>query len=95
MSTGETHIGVVGSGAWGTALAILANRAGSKATLWARNPLVAESIEKRRVNAVHLPEIFIDPAIGVVRELTTLTTCDILILAVPAQSLRTVCIALS
>ncbi|MFO0457283.1 MAG: NAD(P)H-dependent glycerol-3-phosphate dehydrogenase [Alphaproteobacteria bacterium] len=95
MNSEELHIGVVGAGAWGTALAILTNRSGSKATLWARNPLVAESIEKRRINAVHLPEIFIDPAIGVVRELTTLTTCDILILAVPAQSLRTVCIALS
>jgi glycerol-3-phosphate dehydrogenase (NAD(P)+) len=95
MSSEELHIGVVGAGAWGTALAVLANRAGSKAILWARNPLVAESIEKRRVNAVHLPEVFIDPAISVARELTPLTSCDILMLALPAQSLRTACIALS
>jgi glycerol-3-phosphate dehydrogenase len=36
--TAETpHVGVIGAGAWGTALAILANRAGSKATLWTRS----------------------------------------------------------
>jgi glycerol-3-phosphate dehydrogenase (NAD(P)+) len=93
--TGETHIGVVGSGAWGTALAILANRAGSHATLWTRNPMVADSILNKRVNAHYLPDVFIDPAIGVSRELTSLAGCNALILTIPAQSLRTVCISLS
>ncbi len=95
MNSEELHIGVVGAGAWGTALAILANRAGARATLWVRNPLVAEAIEKRRVNAVHLPEVFIDPAIHIARDLMALKECSVLILAVPAQSMRAACIALS
>lgn len=93
--TGETHIGVVGSGAWGTTLAILANRAGSRATLWTRNPMVADSITNQRVNAHYLPDIFIDPAIAVTRELGAFKACDAVILTIPAQSLRTVCISLS
>jgi len=89
------HIGVMGAGAWGTALAVLANRAGSRVSIWVRNPLVAEAMEARRVNAVHLPDIFIDPAIHIARDLMALKECDALILAVPAQSMRAACIALS
>ena len=53
MSAEMPHVGVIGAGAWGTALAILANRAGSKATLWTRNTQVVESIKSRRVGAGH------------------------------------------
>lgn len=94
--TAETpHVGVIGAGAWGTALAILANRAGSKATLWTRNHQVIDSIEQRRENAQYLPEQFIDPAIAVTHDSEFVDTCDLLILTIPAQSLRTVAIALS
>ena len=47
----EPHVGVIGAGAWGTTLAILANRAGSRATLWTRNYQVMDSIRERRENA--------------------------------------------
>jgi glycerol-3-phosphate dehydrogenase (NAD(P)+) len=94
--TAETpHVGVIGAGAWGTALAILANRAGSKATLWTRNSQVIESIRGRRENAQYLPEQFIDPSIDVTDKTDFISACDMLVVTIPAQSLRTVAISLS
>ena len=94
MST-EPHVGVIGAGAWGTALAMLANRAGSRVTLWTRNGQVIESIRERQVNAQYLPDVFIDPAITVTNDSEFVHGCDLLILTIPAQSLRTVGISLS
>lgn len=95
MSTSEPHVGVIGAGAWGTALAMLANRAGSRATLWTRNHQVIEAIRARRDNVQYLPEHFIDPAIQVTHDSEFVSRCDVLILTIPAQSIRTVAIALS
>ncbi|MFO1243070.1 MAG: NAD(P)H-dependent glycerol-3-phosphate dehydrogenase [Rickettsiales bacterium] len=89
------RFGVIGSGAWGTALAILANRAGSDVCLWTRSESIKEMIEQRRTNDVYLPDIFIEPSIEVTTDLRTACAADALILAVPAQSLRSLCISLS
>ncbi len=91
----DVQVGVIGAGAWGTALAMLANRAGSAATLWTRNLQVIDSIRNDRENAQYLPDIFIDPAIGVTDDLLQMSRCDILIICIPAQSMRTVAISLS
>ena len=95
MSSAEPHVGVIGAGAWGTALAILANRAGSRVTLWTRNRQVMESLATTRENAQYLPGQFIDPAIAVTDDTAFIAECDLLILTIPAQSLRTVAISLS
>lgn len=95
MGIETPHIGVIGAGAWGTSLAILANRAGSKATLWTRNAQVIDSIRSRRENAQYLSEQFIDPAIAVTDSTDFIAQCDMLIVTIPAQSLRTVAISLS
>lgn len=95
MLSSDPHVGVIGAGAWGTALAILANRAGSRATLWTRNEQVIQSITDFRENAHYLPDVFIDPAISVTNDLDVLSRCDILVVTIPAQSLRTVAISLS
>ena len=95
MTNSEPHIGVIGAGAWGTALAMLANRSGSHVTLWTRNEQVISAVTSRRENAQYLPDIFIDPAIGITSDNERLTHCDILIITIPAQSLRTVAISLS
>lgn len=95
MSAETPHVGVIGAGAWGTALAILANRAGSHATLWTRNNQVIDSIRARRENAQYLPEQFIDPAIAVTDKTDFIASSDMLVVTIPAQSLRTVAISLS
>lgn len=91
----RTRVGVVGAGAWGTALAILANRASSEVTLWTRNETVLHTIRNKRINEAYLPGCFIDPAVQVTDSLADLSGADLLILSTPSQSVRTACIALS
>ena len=95
MKSASTSIGIIGAGAWGTALAVIANRAGSDVKLWSRNPNVLESIKQRRFNEVYLPEIFLDPKIEVCEDLTDICKQDILLLSVPSQHMRATCIAIS
>lgn len=90
-----TKISVVGSGGWGTALAIAANRAGSKATLWSRSENLADSIRQTRTNTTYLPDIFIDPDIRITSDLGEIRDSDFIILAVPAQNIRAMCIKLA
>lgn len=89
------RVGVIGAGSWGTALAVIANRAGSEVTLWSRNEQVVDVIRDKRVNENYLPDIFLDPAIRITSHLPQVCDNDILILSVPSQSLRTLCINLS
>jgi glycerol-3-phosphate dehydrogenase (NAD(P)+) len=89
VSTFE-HIGVVGGGAWGTALACLARRAGRKVTLWSRDPSVSQAIARERRNEVYLPGQSLDAGIEAAASLDVLATCDAILLVCPAQALRTV-----
>jgi glycerol-3-phosphate dehydrogenase (NAD(P)+) len=84
---------VLGAGAWGTALAIQAARAGAAAqvSLWARDPARAATLQQERRNARHLPAAALPQAIEVtaVAE-AALSGAALAVLAVPAQHLRTV-----
>lgn len=91
----RTKVGILGAGSWGTALAILANRASSDVTLWTRNETVLHGIRDKRVNEAYLKDFFIDPSIEVTSELADVKQCDLLIISIPSQSVRTACIALS
>jgi glycerol-3-phosphate dehydrogenase (NAD(P)+) len=88
---GIERIGVVGGGAWGTALAVAAGRAGRKATLWARRPEVVRALAEERANPRHLPGIGLDPAPEATADLGAAAGCDAVLLVVPAQYLRGVC----
>lgn len=89
------RVGVIGSGAWGTALSIIANRAGSQVTLGTRNNNVVMSIRERRTNDIYLPSIFIDPNIEVTERFIDVCRCHVLVLAMPSYGLRTMCISIS
>jgi glycerol-3-phosphate dehydrogenase (NAD(P)+) len=95
MSFSDPELGIVGAGAWGTALAILANRAGARVTLYVRNSQVYQTITEDRVNAAYLPSQFIDPAITVTQSLDALQRAEMILLAVPSQALRAAAIGLS
>jgi len=85
------RLAIIGGGAWGTALAIAAHRAGSQAILWARDPQVVAAITQRHENPVFLPGVRLDAAIASTGELDAAATgADGLLLAVPAQFLRLV-----
>jgi glycerol-3-phosphate dehydrogenase (NAD(P)+) len=91
----DNHISVIGAGAWGTALAIILNRTGAKVTLWARDPALVAAIDEKRINTRYLNDIFIDPAIFVTSNLEDVRKSRSLVLAVPAQTIRSMCITLA
>ena len=88
MNASVSHIGIVGGGAWGTALACLGRRAGRRVTLWSRDPTVAQSIARDRVNRVYLPDFPLDEGIEAAADLALLGDCDVLLLVCPAQAVR-------
>lgn len=80
-----SDIGVIGAGAWGTALAIQAARAGRNVTLWARDAANAAAIEQTRINP-RLPGIRLPGSIRVTAHLPSRAAA--ILLAVPMQYLR-------
>jgi glycerol-3-phosphate dehydrogenase (NAD(P)+) len=86
--TAVRHIGVVGGGAWGTALACLARRAGRQVSLWSRDPAISAAIAHERSNPVYLPGQALEAGIDAVPDLSHLRGCDALLLASPAQAVR-------
>jgi glycerol-3-phosphate dehydrogenase (NAD(P)+) len=83
------RIGVIGAGAWGTALAQVAARNG-QVTLWAREAEVAESIRTTGTNAVFLSGVPLSRAIAVTTDLDDLAGHDALLVVAPAQHVRAV-----
>jgi glycerol-3-phosphate dehydrogenase (NAD(P)+) len=84
----EFHsVAVIGAGAWGTALATVAARAGRTVTLWARNAEHADRIASTRDNP-RLPGVRLAPEIVVTSELSLAARADMLLIATPAQHLR-------
>ncbi|MEM7398845.1 MAG: NAD(P)H-dependent glycerol-3-phosphate dehydrogenase [Pseudomonadota bacterium] len=81
-------IGVVGGGAWGTALATVARRAGRDVLLWAHEPETVASINQDHTNPTYLPGIQLDPAIEATSQLGDVATCDAILIVSPAQHLR-------
>ena len=80
--------GVIGGGAWGTALAQVCARAGRQVTLWAREPEVVEAINARHENAVFLPGLPLDPLIRATDDLAALAGSDLVLAVAPAQHTR-------
>ncbi|MCE9648001.1 MAG: NAD(P)-dependent glycerol-3-phosphate dehydrogenase [Parvibaculum sp.] len=92
------HIGVIGGGAWGTALAQVCARAGQgkprRVTLWAREAEVVEAVNARHENAAFLPGIALDPVIRATSAFADLASADALLMVTPAQHMRAVCAGL-
>jgi glycerol-3-phosphate dehydrogenase (NAD(P)+) len=86
-------VGVLGGGAWGTALAQIAAE-GGETLLWAREPEVVESVNSGHENRLFLPGIRLDPAIRATADLAALAGCDALLVVTPAQHMRAVLKAL-
>ena len=82
------RIGIVGAGAWGTALALVLARAGRRVTLWSYEREVAAAINADRQNPLYLPGVALEPAIRGTSELGEAVPADLLLLVTPAQHLR-------
>jgi glycerol-3-phosphate dehydrogenase (NAD(P)+) len=83
------RLAIIGGGAWGTALATVARRAGSLPVLWARDPEVVQAINARHENPFFLPDVPLDPAIAATSDINAaIEGAEAAVLAVPAQFLR-------
>jgi glycerol-3-phosphate dehydrogenase (NAD(P)+) len=80
-------VAVIGAGAWGTALAGVAARAGREVLLFARDASIAAQIEATRKNP-KLPEARLEAGIRVTADIALAARADIILIATPAQQLR-------
>ncbi|MCB1527504.1 MAG: NAD(P)-dependent glycerol-3-phosphate dehydrogenase [Hyphomicrobiaceae bacterium] len=83
-------IGVIGGGAWGTALAQTVRLAGRSAVIWAREAEVVDDINTRHVNSQFLPGIPLDPGLRATDNLADIAQADAILMVAPAQHIRTV-----
>jgi glycerol-3-phosphate dehydrogenase (NAD(P)+) len=88
------HIGFIGGGAWGTALAQTCARAGRAVTLWEYDAGHAAYLADKRESRF-LPGVTLHDAIAVTVDLTQVARADAILLVVPAQAMRSTLVALS
>ncbi|MDQ6437785.1 NAD(P)H-dependent glycerol-3-phosphate dehydrogenase [Mesorhizobium sp. LHD-90] len=85
-----TRIAVLGGGAWGTALALTALRAGNDVALWAREAQAAQAIAQGQ-NPRYLPEMTFETGIAASTDIArSVAGAEAVLAVVPAQSLRSV-----
>jgi glycerol-3-phosphate dehydrogenase (NAD(P)+) len=90
------QLAIIGGGAWGSALAQTAARAGASVVLWARDPAIVDAVNRDHANPVYLPGVALDPAIiATATPETALAGADGALIVVPAQFLRAVVIRLA
>ena len=85
--TSFNSVAVIGAGAYGTALACAAVRAGRQVTLYARSAESAAQMKATRKNP-RLPGVSIDKSVGITADMAAAARADIILLATPAQHLR-------
>ncbi|MDY1009010.1 MULTISPECIES: NAD(P)H-dependent glycerol-3-phosphate dehydrogenase [unclassified Sphingomonas] len=84
------RIGVIGGGAWGTALAQVAAHEGRDVILWAREPAVVDSINATHANALFLAGVALSPTIRATGDLGALADMDAILVVAPAQHVGSV-----
>jgi len=84
------RLGVIGGGAWGTALAQVAAHGGRDVLLWAREPEVVDGIAQSRNNPLYLPGIPLGATIRATGSLADLAWADALLVVAPAQHVGSV-----
>ena len=82
------NVAVVGAGAWGTALALVAARGGRNITLWALEPEVAQEIGTAHTNGRYLPGIQLPANIVATADMAAAAKADAILMVAPAQHLR-------
>ena len=87
----KERIGIIGSGSWGTALAISMANTGKTVALWARREQLVQELRETRKNEVYLKEAVLPESIRIDSDLGAIVSnSEILVFAVPSQSARSV-----
>jgi glycerol-3-phosphate dehydrogenase (NAD(P)+) len=90
-----SSIGIVGGGAWGTALAQTMCLAGRSVLLWARETEVVAEINDRHTNSVFLGGVPLDAKLRATADLPDVAACDVVLMVAPAQHVRAACARLA
>jgi glycerol-3-phosphate dehydrogenase (NAD(P)+) len=86
-----SRIAILGAGGWGTALGVVAGRAGHEVRLWSRGAEVVEAINRGRVNPIYLPGVEIAGEVSATGEAgEALRGAEIVLLAAPSHATRSV-----
>ena len=83
-----THVGEIGAGAFGTALASVMRSGGADVTLWGRDAAQVEAMQTDRQNARYLPDVALPDGLNVTTELAAVSQADVVLMVLPAQRLR-------
>ena len=83
-------LGVIGGGAWGTALAQVASAGGRETMLWALEDTVVQEVNRSHHNPVFLPGVALNESIRATGSLGDLDGCDAWLVVTPAQHMRAV-----
>ena len=83
-------VGIIGGGAWGTALAQTMRLAGRETVLWAREPEVVKEMNERGTNSVFLPGVALDKVLRATENLADIAARDVVLMVAPAQHIRAV-----
>ncbi len=83
------HVAVMGAGSWGTVFSMILADAGCEVSLWSRSPQIADEVNQKRTNSRYHPGLELPAAVKATNNPDeALTGSDLVILAVPAQTLR-------
>ena len=83
-------ISVIGGGAWGTALAAMAARAGRDVLLWAREDGVVTSINEAHENKDFLPDVTLPESLKATENMADVAAAEVILMVVPAQFVRAI-----
>jgi glycerol-3-phosphate dehydrogenase (NAD(P)+) len=83
-------VGIIGGGAWGTALAQTLRLAGRDVALWAREPDVVAEINSNHANSAFLPGVALDAGLRATADLADIAGQDAVLMVAPAQHVRAV-----
>ena len=90
MKPASLKLGVIGGGAWGTALAQVVATGGRETLLWALEPEVVEAVNSTHENSTFLSGVPLNEAIRATGDIKELDACDAWLLVTPAQHMRAV-----
>jgi glycerol-3-phosphate dehydrogenase (NAD(P)+) len=85
----SNKVAILGAGSWGTAFSIVLADGGNDVTIWGRREEVCASINEQHENVDYLPDIQLPPTVSATHDPEqALAGADVVVLAVPSQSLR-------
>jgi glycerol-3-phosphate dehydrogenase (NAD(P)+) len=83
------RITIIGAGSWGTALAIMAARAGHEVCLWSRSSEIVLAVNQQQINPVYLPTARIPDSVSATEDVAgALHNASVVVLAAPSHALR-------